>query len=301
MILLQIADFRFGIQSDRESALRQLMAANYTPFFRTETDGEELLFLLDADASLELPADEPLRTFDYALTDSPARLRIYGNRYLLTITHGPSGRTFSLEGVREADGRFRFASDLTRRGIAPPRHILDHLLVFALSLAALEQGFLLIHSSTVVCAGKAVLFLGESGTGKSTHSRLWLENLPDTSLLNDDGPALRVQADGSVTVYGTPWSGKTPCYRDVSYPLGAFVRICRAPYNRLSPRLSAIQALGATLPSCLPTLQQEDTLLDRVCANLSAVLRVAPVFRMECLPDADAARVCREGLRPVLG
>ena len=168
------------------------------------------------------------------------------------------------------------------------------LLVFALSLAVLEQGFLLIHSSTVVCAGKAVLFLGESGTGKSTHSRLWLENLPDTSLLNDDGPALRVQADGSVTVYGTPWSGKTPCYRDVSYPLGAFVRICRAPYNRLSPRLSAIQALGATLPSCLPTLQQEDTLLDRVCANLSAVLRVAPVFRMECLPDADAARLSFE-------
>lgn len=300
MIRLRIADLPFGIRSAREAALRQLMAANYTPFL---CDGEDtpLLFTLDADAPLAPLPTEPLRTFHYELTDSAACLCIYGDRYRLAITHGGSGRTFTLECLRRTDGGYDFASDLTLQGIAPPRHILDHLLVFALSLAGLDHGFLLIHSSTIVCNGRALLFLGESGTGKSTHSRMWLKNIEGAALLNDDGPALRVRPNGSVTIYGSPWSGKTPCYKAESYPIGAFVRICRAPYNRLSSRLGAIQAFGATLPSCLPTLQQDEALLDRVCANLSAVLKSAPAFRMECLPDGDAARVCREGLRPIIG
>ena len=301
MIRLRRADFRFGILSAKEAALRQLMAANYTPFLCDDEADETLLFTLDADTPVHRPDAAPAVTFDYALTDSPASLRIYGDRYQLALTCPPAERTFTLECLRQADGRFRFTSDLTLQGVVPPRHFIDHLLIFALSLAAIEEGFLLIHSSTIVCEGKAVLFLGESGTGKSTHSRMWLENIAGATLLNDDGPALRVRPDGTVTAYGTPWSGKTPCYKAESYPMGAFVRICRAPYNRLSPRLDAIRALGATLPSCLPILQHDDYLLDRVCANLSAILKTVPAFRMECLPDGDAARVCRAGLQDILG
>ena len=50
-----------------------------------------------------------------------------------------------------------------------------------------------IHSSCIVREGKAVLFLGESGTGKSTHTRLWREHIPGAVLLNDDSPMIRVE------------------------------------------------------------------------------------------------------------
>lgn len=69
-----------------------------------------------------------------------------------------------------------------------------------------------IHTSTIVCRGKAVLFLGESGTGKSTHTRLWRENIEEATLLNDDSPIVRI-TDGQPWVWGSPWSGKTPCYK----------------------------------------------------------------------------------------
>jgi hypothetical protein len=68
-----------------------------------------------------------------------------------------------------------------------------------------------IHSSTIEWHERCALFLGESGTGKSTHTRLWRENIEDARLLNDDSPIIRV-VDGRVLVFGSPWSGKTPCY-----------------------------------------------------------------------------------------
>ena len=73
-----------------------------------------------------------------------------------------------------------------------------------------------IHSSCIVYRGKAVLFLGASGTGKSTHTRLWLENIEGSTLLNDDSPFVRVE-DGKVWAYGSPWSGKTSCYKQECY------------------------------------------------------------------------------------
>ena len=79
-------------------------------------------------------------------------------------------------------------------------------------LMTLPYGTIAVHSSCIVYRDRAVLFLGESGTGKSTHTRLWREHVEGAFLLNDDSPVLRVE-DDVVRVYGSPWSGKTPCYR----------------------------------------------------------------------------------------
>lgn len=73
--------------------------------------------------------------------------------------------------------------------------------------------------------------MGKSGTGKSTHSLLWMKYIQGTELLNDDNPTLRI-VDGKVYAYGTPWSGKTPCYKSLSYPVGGMVRLKQAPVNR---------------------------------------------------------------------
>ena len=165
--------------------------------------------------------------------------------------------------------------------------LLRFALWMAVSLLSASSKMVLIHSSVIVHQNKAVLFLGESGTGKSTHTRLWLKHIPDAHLLNDDSPILAVE-DGVPVVYGSPWSGKTHCYHQLRFPLAAAVRLSQAPYNKIR-RLSVVEAFSAMQPSCPPALAQDEKYEDMVVDMLSDVLTVAPVFHLECLPDEAAA------------
>ena len=149
-----------------------------------------------------------------------------------------------------------------------------------------------IHTSTIVCKGKAILFLGESGTGKSTHTRLWQKHIEGATLLNDDSPILRI-IDGKPWIYGSPWSGKTPCYRNESYPLAACVRLSQAPYNQIK-KLSIAQGYGALHPSCPPDFAYSDELYDCISGVLSTLLSTVPVYHLACLPNTEAARLSCE-------
>lgn len=296
MIYLTVAGLTFGLRSSREATLRKRMEHNYADFFTEAGSDSTPIFIIDADCHIASTDEQPVTVFDYSLTEDNAHLEIYADRRILTIRHTASGNCFSVEcGNASENGITVYKSDLAAQTVAPPHNILDHLLLFALSMAGLRHNMLLIHASSTVYNGQAMMFLGESGTGKSTHSRMWLENINGATLLNDDAPAVRLLPDGTVRTYGTPWSGKTPCYINTFYPLAAFVRIKRAPYNRLT-RQDTIRAFGAVLPSCLPTLQQEETTLDPLCDTLSHILANVPVYVMECLPNDDAARVCCNGL-----
>lgn len=165
--------------------------------------------------------------------------------------------------------------------------LLRFALWMAVSMLSASSKMVLIHSSVIVHQNKAVLFLGESGTGKSTHTRLWLKHIPDAHLLNDDSPILAVE-DGVPVVYGSPWSGKTHCYHQRRFPLAAAVRLSQAPYNKIR-RLGVVEAFSAIQPSCPPALAQDGKFEDMVVDMLSDVLAAAPVFHLECLPDEAAA------------
>ena len=146
-----------------------------------------------------------------------------------------------------------------------------------------------IHSSCIVYKNKAYLFLGESGTGKSTHTRLWRENIEGAVLLNDDSPMIRVE-EGKVWAYGSPWSGKTPCYKQERYELAGCVRLSQAPYNKIK-KLSVLQAYGAIHPSCPPEFAYDSLLYDGVSGFIGKMLSQVPFYHLVCLPDADAARL----------
>lgn len=159
-------------------------------------------------------------------------------------------------------------------------------------LMTLPYGTIAVHSSCIVYRDRAVLFLGESGTGKSTHTRLWREHVEGAFLLNDDSPVLRVE-DDVVRIYGSPWSGKTPCYRQECYKLEACVRLSQAPYNRIT-RLSVLQAYGAVHPSCPPEFAYDNGLYDHVSRCVDKLLQAVPFYHLACLPDREAARLaCR--------
>lgn len=146
-----------------------------------------------------------------------------------------------------------------------------------------------MHSSCIVYKGQAVLFLGESGTGKSTHTRLWREYIGGSELLNDDSPLVRCE-DGNIWVYGSPWSGKTPCYKTERYPLAGCVRLSQAPGNKIR-RLNTLQAFGALHPSAPPAFAYDDRLYDGVCSVLGKIISRVPVYHLACLPDRGAAEL----------
>ena len=93
---------------------------------------------------------------------------------------------------------------------------INRLIMIAFGVAIAPHCMLKMHASVTVLDGQALLFFGVSGTGKSTHSRLWRKFVPGAMLLNDDEPIVRVLEDGEVRVYGCPWSGSTPCYKNES-------------------------------------------------------------------------------------
>jgi hypothetical protein len=150
----------------------------------------------------------------------------------------------------------------------------------AFGLAALNHKIVSIHSSTILHSGKSILFLGESGTGKSTHTSLWLEHVSGSELLNDDSPFIKVNNHDQISAYGSPWSGKTNCYKNKQAPVAAFVRISQAPYNKIS-LLNKVSSFGALLPSCPPVFAYDKKLSELIYNILSAVLQQTPVYSRE--------------------
>ncbi len=164
---------------------------------------------------------------------------------------------------------------------------IDNALMVLYALVTADRQTVLMHAAAVSHAGKGYLFLGPSGTGKSTHARLWLQHIEGTALVNDDNPIVR---EG--VVYGSPWSGKTPCYRNVSYPLGGIVELSQAPYNRIRP-LRGLQAYVALMAS-ISGKRWDARIADGLHQTQNALASTVPVWHLECLPDAEAAQICFE-------
>lgn len=168
----------------------------------------------------------------------------------------------------------------------------DNALMIQFAMASATLDTALFHAAAVSVDGRGYMFLGKSGTGKSTHARLWLQNIPGTELMNDDNPAVRVKADGTAVVYGTPWSGKTPCYRNICAPIGGIVLLSQAPYNRIT-RLTGIGAYAAVVPS-ISGKRWDNCIADGLHETENALASNVPVWHLDCLPDADAAHLCKD-------
>lgn len=154
-------------------------------------------------------------------------------------------------------------------------------------LATAGKDTLHVHAAVVSCEGKGYLFLGPSGTGKSTHAQLWIKHIGGTELVNDDNPVVR---DG--VVYGSPWSGKTPCYRNVSVPIGGIVMLSQAPYNKIR-RLSGIEAY-VDLAESVGGKIWDSRIAEGLHQAENKLASTMPMWHLECLPDEAAARLCHD-------
>lgn len=235
------------------------------------------------------PAQQPTRhidTFDFPDANADCRLDAAETGYLFTMTVRHTGRVVQFEipyegthahcNVTPEDdpSLFRFGLWLT------------------FNIRSVVRGVVAIHSSVLTYQGGAVLCLGESGTGKSTHTRLWREHIAGAGLLNDDSPFVRI-TEGEARVYGSPWSGKTPCYRNLDYPIRGFLRLSQGPCNEIRA-LGILQAYGALQPSCPPSFAHDEQLFDALNRLLSELLKRTRAWHLSCLPNVAAAELSRD-------
>ena len=146
----------------------------------------------------------------------------------------------------------------------------------------------LFHGSAVAVDGAAYLFTAKSGTGKSTHTRLWREMLGNRAVMvNDDKPLIRLTEDGAV-VYGTPWNGKHRLGTNISVPLKAVCILERAKQN-------TIRAI--TREEAFPMLIQQSyrpldpAALAKTLSLVDRLSRTVSLYRLGCNMDPKAAEL----------
>lgn len=166
------------------------------------------------------------------------------------------------------------------------------MLIFAFSSAIHDT--LLVHASVIRHNDMAYAFTAKSGTGKSTQVANWMRTIEGCDIINDDNPVLRVE-DGKVMLYGSPWSGKTPCYRNVVAPLGALMLIKRDESNFVK-ELSPIIGFSTLLTAC-SAMKWDETLFQYVCDTVSKIVEKVRVAELHCLADAESALCCKEYLK----
>lgn len=254
------------------------MLPNFAPFhFSDETNGNELFRFLGKEL-IEKPEVKP-----------SDRVEWYGKNSDIYSTSNGTIISVEMGGIEHAfhaspDWK-EIRSDVSTTEVEK-KQFLNQLLIAAYGAAAASHSTIKIHASVIEKNGKALLFLGKSGTGKSTHSRLWQEFVPGCTLLNDDEPVVRVLNDGSIRVYGTPWSGKTPCYRNESAEVIAFVHLYQNSENKLT-KLRGLEAFTSLFVSTA-VLRSDMENRTAVFNTISAVLEKIPVYRLDCRPDREA-------------
>lgn len=148
-----------------------------------------------------------------------------------------------------------------------------------------EHNVLLMHGSALCMDNEAVIFTAVSGTGKSTHSRLWRENYGErVYMINDDKPMLRFE-DGRILVCGTPWDGKHHLSRNVCIPLRAVVSLERDTVNHIEPMAKA-DAFPVLMKQAL-TLKKP-AVMGRIMKMEKMLLDTVSFYKLGCnmLPEA---------------
>jgi len=264
---------------------------NYIPFSVDEDEGPSVFSLEIAETSKEVEYTEDTRQLDEGQeiicgrTSDGLPVFEYYTGNIKTGIHVCS-RDFS-------KGWLYFSREL--ESLSPTK--IAHLKKYALNNSVMVQYALstaceytaLFHSAVVMREGKGYLFLGKSGTGKSTHARMWLARFKDAELLNDDNPVVRIEQDG-IWVYGSPWSGKTPCYKNCRAKIAGIVDLSQAPQNEIRP-IKGIEAYMALVVS-ISGMRWNKKIADGLHDTENRLAQEVRMFHLDCLPNENAAEVC---------
>lgn len=246
--------------------------------FETGTGAADLQIAFGHD--VEIPDTEPNHRFSFDESAFVCRYYATDSAQCFTMT-GSDGNCYAM--------RYN-GGDMAEASPVENPDALRFMLWMAFAMFGSTRSTAPIHSACVVCNGEGIIFLGESGTGKSTHARLWLKNIDRCQLLNDDSPIITVE-NRKPMIYGSPWSGKTHCYHNEGYPLQAIVRLHQADRNLIEP-LGTLHAVAAIEPSLPPALRYNVGLETYRIDFIASIIQNCRVFSLWCRPDSQAAELC---------
>ena len=263
---------------------------SFQPFKVDKTD-EDLLFQLTVDDNLQpVPKERRhrIRAFDSGNGDTIVdRLDDGGYQYVIKDING-RGCCLLITDKDFYNCRCALNGNFVMRDYG-----LNSALMLIMAFAGSRKQTLLIHASLVRCDGYGYAFIAKSGTGKSTQVSMWLRYIPGCDLMNDDNPIVRI-IEGKPYIFGGPWSGKTPCYRNVKAPLGAVTRIDRASANSVE-KLSPVEAFASFLPSC-SSMKWDTDIYNDICDTVTRVVETTGIYTLHCLPDKESAEICHKAI-----
>ncbi len=261
--------------------------------FRTDAPSSEILFSLTVDDDLR-PINKKYRenigTFDT------------GNGDTVVDAVSDGGYQFIIKDVKrrnccllQSNNDFSVCSCALNGDKAMRAFGLNNAIMMAFAFSGSFVNTLLMHASTIRQGEWGYAFTAKSGTGKSTHTSLWMQSIPGCDLMNDDNPVIRI-INSEAYIYGSPWSGKTPCYRNTKARLGAITKIERASENRVT-KLTPTMAFSQILPSC-STMKWDKTVFRNTCDTVIKLIELSPsTYKLECLPNKEAAILCHSTIK----
>ena len=273
---------------------------------------------------------ENMTEFTVKLADIPVRIRAIWPelRQFLEDYLTEEEAAFTLETRQEDIEQERIMSARTRAAEGLPAlrssdAYLETLAIYRkLAEELVERDVLLFHGSVVAVDGEAYLFAARSGTGKSTHTRLWREVFGERAvMINDDKPLLRVGEEGvraygtpwngkhhlggnisaplrvgeeGVRAYGTPWNGKHHLGGNISAPLKALCILERDKENHVE-RVSPEEAFPRMLQQCY--LSEDGEKAAKTLALLERMCQCVRLYRLGCNMEREAALVSYQGMQ----
>lgn len=298
----RVAEHLFAIESSNEALMSML--SNYEPFL-VQSPQDSPIFILRIEQE-GLLREEQRQGYQHVFTDNSEedmpRIEVFrevkgeeGGWLMRVSIVANSPICCEIQCDRDfKEGVLHIANDC--RDV---RFCIDNALMLMFAFRTAPLMTLEMHAAVVVkkdAKGEesGYLFLGHSGTGKSTHARQWLQAFPDAWLLNDDNPILRVTDHGEVHVYGSPWSGKTPCYKNAHARVGGIIKLSQAPFNELQV-LTLPQAYAYMLSSA-SGLKIDRQMADELYNSIKHIITHVKCCHLNCLPNTDAAEVCYRGV-----
>ncbi|MBF1384239.1 hypothetical protein [Prevotella aurantiaca] len=266
---------------------------SFAPFSTEECDGELFFQLTVYDQLSIVPKEERkrIRNFDTGNGDTIVdKLENGGYQYIIKDITG-ADCCLLITNKDFSDCRCALNGNYNMRSFG-----LNNALMLIYAFAGAYKQTLLIHASLVRNNNFGYAFIAKSGTGKSTQVSMWLRHIEGSDLMNDDNPIIR-NIDNEFWIFGSPWSGKTPCYRNVKARLGAITRIDRATTNSVD-KLPPIQAFASLLPSC-SSMKWDSDIYNAVCDTITKIVETTGIYTLHCLPNKEAAEVCCKAISKV--
>ncbi len=156
-----------------------------------------------------------------------------------------------------------------------------------------KHNMLFMHGSAIQYKGKAYIFVAPSGTGKSTHTRLWRERFGDeVTVINDDKPFIAFR-DSKVYVCGTPWRGKHNIGENLEAELGGICILSRGETNEIQ-LIEPMDAVQEIIQQSNLRAYKDNSLL--ALELIDKLLKSVPVYRLSCTPTLEAVDVCYNGI-----